>query len=841
MLRCLLLVTLISLLAIPMAIAQGLPPDFGHPNKLLRVTYIDVDQGDAIFIRTPAGKNVLIDAGDDGDDAGKTIHRFLEENKIDRLHMVIISHAHDDHFGGFYYLLGKVRIGKILFGTRGTTARYKRLEAMIAQAKIPYAHVEAGERLDFGGEVYGDVLFAGPEDPKDFDKDWTPWGSEGDDESEDKGIDLNATSVVLRLVHGDVSFYLGGDATEHVENKLVDHYDELKCSIYKASHHGSGYSNTNRILDQIRSTIGIISCGEGNSFGHPHKPAMERLEAFNERIFRTDQGGTVNCWSNGKTYVVRDQSAPNDFLAAPKVVRYHPRAVRITFKTVKPSVSTLCWGLTGPDENEKKLPLATVNHELYLTELQPSSSYRFRIHIAAKGDESDGATFEGSFTTTFEDPTAAAITLAPFVPTPSPPFLKESSVIDFRLDNRSGTPLNDLQIEVFHTDTSAGNRLLQLKGQSLLAGAHVNVQAPWTPQHRGANELILRVKQGAKVIASRVEQLVPRLRRIVFDGNHDNRFVLRNQIANFLRDIRNQGYEVEVDRSGSISGKTLKGAHAYVVTHTTAPFRPSEVQALSAYLKQGGGLLVTTVCDYSKTHGPKGLNGLLAGLESAIRFNDDEILDETNNYGSHPSRKWIPMFHAFPSPLVDDPRIQGVITHGGASLLNDEMKPLEASDGVDILAMGDDDTYNVEGDQSEDGVLIATGTIPIVADAAEEHGEGRLVCFGGTHLTDKEYLDDIEKTHQTPRYNRLVIDWLSGRKAIEGKRFARSLLSAPKHSRTMDSPPLEEMYRKIRQEERQGASTTKSYLRQRADRDEAAGDAVRWVESRERFRLLYGR
>ena len=110
-------------------------------------------------------------------------------------------------------------------------------------------------------------------------------------------------SVILKSTYGDTSVMFTGDAEKESEEALLKTWkaSELKCDVLKAGHHGSSTSSSQEFLDAVSPKIVVISCGEGNKYGHPHKEAMDRFEAAGVTIYRTDKHGTIVLKSDGKT------------------------------------------------------------------------------------------------------------------------------------------------------------------------------------------------------------------------------------------------------------------------------------------------------------------------------------------------------------------------------------------------------------------------------------------------------------------------------------------------------------------------------------------------------------
>ena len=279
-------------------------PFFLHAAPL-KVHFIDVGQGDAIFIQGMGGKNMLIDAGDDGDDAGEKILTYLSSIGVNRINTFLLTHPHDDHYGGIFAMIGQVTIDKFLYGTHVNGKKYSKMVKKVKAAGIPYRHVSAGHRFDLGSGVSALAIHSGPPEMRgivstvDVDRD-----------DDGRGPDLNRCSVVLRLSYGQSSYLLTGDATKHVEKDLLADGINVSATVYKAAHHGSRYSNTAEFLAAVNPRWGVIQVGAGNHHGHPHAPALSRMEAVCEQVYRNDTGGTIYSYADGATLVINERPYP---------------------------------------------------------------------------------------------------------------------------------------------------------------------------------------------------------------------------------------------------------------------------------------------------------------------------------------------------------------------------------------------------------------------------------------------------------------------------------------------------------------------------------------------------
>lgn len=257
---------------------------FGSRKPSLRFTALDVGQGDALFIEFPNNRTMLVDAGPKtfSYDAGKNIIvPFLKRRGTDQLDAVVISHPHSDHMGGLPYVLEHIRVGRLIVSAANSTSNLsKEIQEKAQAAGIPFRVVSVGDTIvmDRSTRIY--VLH--PLFPVD------------------STANLNNTSVVLKLLYGQTSFLLPGDAEEEAERKIVKRYGPLLGSdVLKAGHHGSITSSSSEFLGRVRPRFAIISVGRNNKFRHPSQVVIERMQRISTGTIRTDQEAAVVLQSDG--------------------------------------------------------------------------------------------------------------------------------------------------------------------------------------------------------------------------------------------------------------------------------------------------------------------------------------------------------------------------------------------------------------------------------------------------------------------------------------------------------------------------------------------------------------
>lgn len=246
-----------------------------------RIHFIDVGQGDAIFIETP-GQNMLVDAG--VRESGVT--EYLQSLDIERIDIVIGTHPHADHIGGLIEVFQTFEVGEVIDpGVTHTTTTFHYYMSTIDLYDIPFTVGRKGMHWQLSDDA--GMLLLHPVNP-----------------SSDH---LNNASIVARVTLGEIKILLTGDAEREAEEEMLNDPHLLASHILKVGHHGSWTSSTEDFLDAIQPEISIIQCGEDNPYGHPHDVAMERLNAVDTEIYRTDLHGHVIIETDGVEYTITTQ------------------------------------------------------------------------------------------------------------------------------------------------------------------------------------------------------------------------------------------------------------------------------------------------------------------------------------------------------------------------------------------------------------------------------------------------------------------------------------------------------------------------------------------------------
>ncbi|MBI3586959.1 MAG: DNA internalization-related competence protein ComEC/Rec2 [Ignavibacteriales bacterium] len=259
---------------------------FAYREPALVLTALDVGQGDALLLELPNGKHILIDAGAKRNtyDAGeRVVVPFLKRKGIHSLDAVFITHAHSDHLGGVGSLLRHIRVNRIIEAGVGNGGElYNRTKDAAQELNIPIQKINAGAALDFDPNVRMYVLH--PRLPAD------------------STTHLNNASIVLKVVYGNTSFLLAGDAELEAEGKMIERYAPLLSSdVLKVGHHGSITSSSRKFVEKVKPAFAIISVGRYNRFRHLSRLVIESLKAHTVKVQRTDHAGAIIMRSDGAT------------------------------------------------------------------------------------------------------------------------------------------------------------------------------------------------------------------------------------------------------------------------------------------------------------------------------------------------------------------------------------------------------------------------------------------------------------------------------------------------------------------------------------------------------------
>lgn len=240
-------------------------------NNNLTVYFIDVGQADSILIREN-NKNILIDAGNNED--GNRLVNYFNQLGIEEFEHVFATHAHEDHIGGMDDVINNFKINNFYMPDVLTTTKTFEdvLDALLSK-NMTYKTPIIDQEIIFEESLIKILSISNVDG------------------------DLNDTSIVFKLTHGNNSFLFTGDATENIEKSVMN--KDIKSDVLKVAHHGSHYSNSLEFLEKVNPKYAIISVGANNSYKHPHDVVLKRLKNLNVHIYRTDEVGTIIVSSDG--------------------------------------------------------------------------------------------------------------------------------------------------------------------------------------------------------------------------------------------------------------------------------------------------------------------------------------------------------------------------------------------------------------------------------------------------------------------------------------------------------------------------------------------------------------
>lgn len=244
------------------------------PDGTLSVTFLDVGQGNAVLVEQ-GGAYMLIDGGNR--DYSSFVVSYLKEQGVEELAYVITSHYDADHLNGVVGALHAFSCGQVLAPDYVTDTRvYESFERVIKEQDIALAYPAVGDTYTLGDASFTVVC---PEvyDPKED----------------------NDNSVGIRLVYGNTSFLICGDAGKAEEQAMLDSGVTLDSDVYLASHHGSEGSSSEAFMRAVSPTAVVVSAGAGNSYGHPTRTVLNRVKACGAALYRTDLQGTITVTSDG--------------------------------------------------------------------------------------------------------------------------------------------------------------------------------------------------------------------------------------------------------------------------------------------------------------------------------------------------------------------------------------------------------------------------------------------------------------------------------------------------------------------------------------------------------------
>ena len=255
----------------------------------MTVSFIDVGQGDCTLVYSPDNGVILVDSGEA--DKAQTVINYLKSLGIETIDYCVVTHPHSDHMGSMAQIMSEFNIENLIIPELSeinipTTKTYENFLLSAEENADEIIPAQAGTTYSVG-DIALSVL-----------------GPISQDE------DLNNMSVVVKIEYKESSFLITGDCSFDEEDELMENdYNALESDVIKIGHHGSSGSTSADWLEAVNPRFGVISVGNGNSYGHPTKTVLDRLDDFDVEYYRTDVVGTVVFETDGKVISVQKKAA----------------------------------------------------------------------------------------------------------------------------------------------------------------------------------------------------------------------------------------------------------------------------------------------------------------------------------------------------------------------------------------------------------------------------------------------------------------------------------------------------------------------------------------------------
>ena len=247
----------------------------------MKLHYIDVGEGDSIFIELPNEKTMLIDAGEAVE--GKKVIYYIKQLGYSNIDYVVGTHPHADHIGGLTQVINSFSVGKIYMPKVISTSKtYENLLNTISMKGLKILTAKAGVNIINDNNLIIDIIAP----------------------NNDSYSDLNNYSVVIKITYKNRKFIFMGDAEIISENEILT---DVTADIFKVGHHGSNTSSGQNFVSRVNAKYAIISVGSDNNYNHPNMDIVDRWENSGAKIYRTDLNGTIIVTTDGNTFNIETE------------------------------------------------------------------------------------------------------------------------------------------------------------------------------------------------------------------------------------------------------------------------------------------------------------------------------------------------------------------------------------------------------------------------------------------------------------------------------------------------------------------------------------------------------